>query len=180
MIDRQAMKSAQAIADSIVRDFSPITVLDVGCGTGALLQSLALKKVQGVGLEYSEAALKYCRARSLDVRKFNLETEQSMQFDNSFDLVVSLEVAEHLPEQVADRFIDLLCRYGQAVIFTAAPPGQGGKGHLNEQPHEYWIEKFSQRSYNYDETLSMRWRTEWKQKGVSAWYSRNLMIFWAQ
>jgi SAM-dependent methyltransferase len=174
-IDATAVQSAEVMADSIVRDFTPRTALDVGCGTGALLELLSRKGVVCAGLEYADAALAYCRARALDVRKFDVESAQPL--GRQYDVVISTEVAEHLPATLADRFVDLLCAHGRIVVFTAATPGQGGMDHVNEQPHEYWIAKFSERGFVYERERSMQWRDAWTQKGTAWWYSKNLMVF---
>ena len=87
------------------------------------------------GLEYSEAALKCCRSRKLSAQKFDLETDV-FNGDRAFDLAVSMEVAEHLPQTCADRYIDLLARLSPVIVFTAAPPGQRGTLILtNNHPH---------------------------------------------
>jgi hypothetical protein len=64
-----------------------------------------------------------------------------------FDVVQSLEVAEHLPRSRASEFIGTLTAHGPLVVFSAAVPGQGGEHHINEQPLEYWREKFRERGY---------------------------------
>jgi cyclopropane fatty-acyl-phospholipid synthase-like methyltransferase len=177
MADREALRSAEPIAESIVSDLAPQTVLDIGCGTGALLRALRARGVGGTGLEYSEAALTYCRARRLDVHKFDLETGRLPAIAARFDVVVSTEVAEHLPAHLANRFVDLIAQHGLRIVFTAATPGQGGVDHVNEQPHAYWIEKFAQLGFRYDEPASLRWRAAWTAKEIAWWYSQNLMLF---
>ena len=43
----------------------------------------------------------------------------------------------------ADTFVQNLVRHASgAILFSAAPPGQGGEFHVNEQPYEYWRGKF--------------------------------------
>jgi cyclopropane fatty-acyl-phospholipid synthase-like methyltransferase len=176
-IDRDALSSAGPIATSILRDFAPKTLLDVGCGTGAILATLAAGGVDVTGLEYSKVALNYCRRRGLNVLKYDLESPNSLSIWSRFDLVISMEVAEHLRQDVADRFVDALTSYGDVIVFTAATPGQGGRDHVNEQPHEYWIEKFSNREFHYALDRSLVWRKEWEDQGVASWYFRNLMLF---
>ena len=124
-IEGPAVGSAKGIASSIFNDLKAIRVIDVGCGTGALLEALRDRGCEVFGLEYSEAALKYCRSRRLSVAKFDLEKDV-FNVNRTFDVAVSMEVAEHLPEMVADRYVDLLTRLSQVVVLTAAPPGQGG------------------------------------------------------
>ena len=95
-----------------------------------------------------------------------------------FDVAVSMEVAEHIPESRADRYMDLLARAGRAVVFTAAPPGQGGNDHVNERPSEYWIAKFADRGFRLDGELTRSWRDHWRRsEHVRGWYHQNLMVF---
>lgn len=172
--------SAVVIANSIARDFAPRTVLDVGCGSGAVLAELAARGIDVAGLEYSHAALDHCLKRGLRVYRFDLESGKLPPVTGDFDLVLSLEVAEHLPSSVAGQFVDLLTTKGSRVAFTAATPGQGGTDHVNEQPHEYWIEQFDKRGFAYAGELSSSWRKEWEGHGVAWWYCRNLMVFEAR
>jgi SAM-dependent methyltransferase len=176
-VEGPAVRSAGRIADSIIDAFKATCVVDVGCGTGALLEALRDKGCKVFGLEYAEAALGYCRARRLDVAKFDLE--RNVFDDNrTFDVAVSMEVAEHLPETAADRYVDLLTRLSPVVVFTAAPPGQGGDDHVNEQPPSYWISKFERRDFEHAAEMSQRWRERWRAAGdVESWYYKNIMIF---
>jgi 2-polyprenyl-3-methyl-5-hydroxy-6-metoxy-1,4-benzoquinol methylase len=176
VVEDGAARSAEIMAASIRREFAPRTVVDVGCGTGALLDAMRSQGIGVAGFEYSEAALELCRMRGLDVIKVDFERDV-LDFKETFDVAVSVEVAEHLPGSVADRYVDLLTSLSEVVVLTAAPPGQGGTDHVNEQPQAYWIAKFAARSFLHVEELSARWRDEWKAGGVAGWYYRNVMVF---
>ena len=138
----EAMRtSAQGIAVSIRERLPAVRhVVDVGCGSGSILEALREQKISGVGLEYAEAALDLCRGKSIEVRKFDIESGEKIPL--RADLVLSTEVAEHLPERCADAYVDLLAEIADTVLMTAAVPGQGGADHVNEQPNDYWIKKF--------------------------------------
>jgi len=165
-VEGPAVSSAEAISQSILLDLRPNTIVDVGCGTGALLEALRRRGCQVLGLEYSEAALRYCRSRDLDVRKFDLERD-TLADDRTFDV-----------EKISGHYVALLARLSSVVVFTAAPPGQGGHDHVNEQPPSYWISKFQALGFAYDEELSRLWRESWREKAVVAyWYFQNVMIF---
>lgn len=116
----------------------------------------------------------------MDVTKFDLERDMLSKGFKA-DVVVSTEVAEHLPEQCADRFVGILCAIANKVVMTAAEPGSmqatGDLSHVNEQPKEYWIEKFVDKGFKYDEDISDRFRTQWKESEVSPWFVRGLMVF---
>jgi len=151
------------------------TLLDAGCGTGALLAQLKQNGFKLRGLEYSDAGIASCRERGLHVEKFDLESEEAIE--GSWDLTVSFEVAEHLPESMADNYVRVITQFSPVVIMSAATVGQGGKDHVNEQPHEYWIAKMRRRSFDYDEETSHQVRAEWAENGVAPWYVNNAMIF---
>lgn len=177
-VDGAALSSMPVMVDTILREFAPDTVMDVGCGTGAMLMELAQRDCKVQGLEYSEAALKICRDRGLTVTQMDFENDAlDPSLKKAFDLVVSTEVAEHLPEDIADAYVKLLASLADRVIFTAATPGQGGTDHVNEQSNAYWTGKFAKLGFEYDEATSMAWRGEWRDSGkVASWYADNLMI----
>lgn len=176
-LDARLEKSFQVIAKSIVTVFSPKSVVDVGCGPGVLL--LALKR-QGVvcrGLEYSSTALNMCHQKGLDVTRFDIEHD-ILPKDFKADVVVSTETAEHLPEYCADRFVGTLCAIADNVVMTAAGPlFLGNSSHVNEQPKEYWIDKFANKGFKHNEGISAQFRTEWKEADVCPWFVQNLMVF---
>lgn len=175
VIDPTAAISAPVMADSLVRFFSPKSAVDVGCGTGQLLMALAKHGVSVRGLEFARTALAICRERGLEVQPFDLEKEQAI--DWKADLVVSTEVAEHLPAKCAERYVDLICGMADNLFITAATPGSGGTDHANEQPNSYWIEKITRRGFGYLEGQSMKWRDEWKAAGIQEWYWKSAMAF---
>jgi SAM-dependent methyltransferase len=176
-VDKHAQRSARAMAQSIVADFAPARVVDVGCGTGALLAELQSLGVEVGGLEYAEAALDCCRGRGVNVTRVDLEGVVGTDVIGRCDVAVSQEVAEHLPGRVAGQLVELLCRAERAVVFGAARPGQGGTDHVNEQPLEYWTARFEQNGFACDEERTARWRQSWIERDVSWYYCQNLLVF---
>ena len=176
--EASATFDAGIIADSLIAEFSPTSCLDVGCGNGALLAALSARGVRSVeGLEYSDAAIERCRRRGVTVQKFNLKRGLAVEAREPVDLVTSFEVAEHLPAGAADRLVRLLTASGAPLVMSAAHPGQGGRGHLNEQPREYWIAKVESRGLVYDRALSAAFAASWENGGASSWYWQNVIAF---
>ena len=91
-----------------------------------------------------------------------------------FDLVQSLEVAEHLPAHLADRFVADLVAHGDVILFSAAVPHQGGEHHVNEQPPEYWRRRFADRGYAAYDWLRPQLRHD---RRVERWYRFNSVIY---
>ncbi|MEM7412879.1 MAG: methyltransferase domain-containing protein [Myxococcota bacterium] len=177
VVDRYMRNSAPSIADSIMRDFAPTKVVDVGCGSGLLLQALQGRGASCQGFEYSLAGIEVCKSRGLEVTRFDIETDAPPSV--RADLAISTEVAEHLPASCADRLVDFLAAISDQIAFTAAEPtgGPPGTDHVNEQPRAYWIEKFEKRGYKLDAETAGRWQREWEQAGVTPCYSNTIMVF---
>lgn len=176
-VESDALRSRETMAESIVSDLRPRRLIDVGCGTGALLDAIRARGVETMGLEYSDAGIELCRQRQLKVNQFNILKDSAPKQCLGQDVAISFEVAEHLPESGADRFVDLLCSLAPTVVASAATPGQGGNEHLNEQPRSYWIDKFAARGFRFDEELSSNWSKLWHAKGVAWFYATNVMVF---
>jgi hypothetical protein len=91
------------------------------------------------------------------------------------DIACCFEVAEHLAPDLGDRLVAFLCGLGATIIFTAAPPGQGGDGHINEQRQSYWRERFASHGYTVNINAADGLATEMAE--ITAWYlRRNLMV----
>ncbi len=173
----QMHQSAVVIADTIVETFQPRSVIDIGCGFGEVLNQFALRGVDAKGADLSTAALEKCKSRGLTVRRLDLENPVDIP-DWRADVVISTEVAEHLPERFADHYVSVLCALSaRAVVMTGAPPGQGGTDHVNEQPYSYWIGKFEQVGMTYSSDITEYLRFEWSKRDVEWTRARNVMVF---
>ena len=100
--------------------------------------------------------------------------ETSLDLGRRFDLVISLEVAEHLPENAADTFVDSLVQHGDVILFSATIPFQGGHGHINEQWPGYWAEKFLGHGYRATDVLRPM---IWGDETVFWWLRQNTLLF---
>ena len=137
------VQAANEIVPALIDIFHPHSVLDFGCGIGTFLsvfKRLGVNDVLGVDGPWVDQHMleKYLASNEFleaDLRHF-------VRMSRNFDLVISLEVAEHLDERHADVFLDSITAAGDTIVFSAAIPGQGGQNHLNEQPLSYWIQKF--------------------------------------
>jgi len=95
-------------------------------------------------------------------------------FDCSgYDLALCLEVGEHLPEASASLLVAGLCG-APVVLFSAATPGQGGEGHINEQPHEWWDALFAQHGYHGSDEVRRAFTGD---ERVASFYQWNLTLY---
>jgi len=168
-----ALKSAEAIIPVVLNYIKPRSVLDVGCGIGAWLS--VWKKngitdifgVDGTYVDTSRLMMDQSLFRGADL-------EKGFSVDKKYDLVSCLEVAEHLHEEFAESFIQLLCSAGDVILFSAAIPGQEGTQHYNEQYPEYWKILFKKSGFIAVDCL----RTQlWNCSDISWWYRQNILFF---
>lgn len=166
-------RSAEIIVP-IVLELLPVrSIVDVGCGQGvwlAAFQKFDVEDVLGIDGDYVDRG-----ALAIPSSCFR-PVDLSLPFtvERTFDLAVSLEVAEHLPPESAAGFVESLTRLAPAVLFSAAIPFQGGTNHVNEQWPEYWAGLF--REYGYLPVDVIR-RRVWKNESVEWWYAQNTLLF---
>jgi SAM-dependent methyltransferase len=170
-----ASRSARILVPLIMKFVRGIgSVVDVGCGTGVWLASFKDAGVPRVlGLD-GGAAAEHSQLE-IEPEEFlaaNLET--NIDIDESFDLCLCLEVAEHLTERAATVIVRNICKLSDIVVFSAAIPGQGGSHHINERWPSYWAELFA--AAGYEVLDSIRGRI-WNDARVEWWYRQNLLIF---
>ena len=154
--------------DRIVSLAQPETILDVGCGTGRTTAYLHKLGFHVLGVEASRIAIRSSDRPDLI---YNHDLRLPLDLNQLFDLVWCFEVAEHIHPKFVETFVDNLTRHSKLVAISAAPPGQGGEGHFNEQPQTYWAQKFADRGYG----LHIEWTTALQQ--IDEFYSKNMMVF---
>ena len=159
---------------AIVHSALPVhSVLDVGCAQGVWLaawRDAGVSDYLGVDGDYVDP-----RGLRIDPARFLArDLAEPIDLGRSFDLVQSLEVAEHLPADCAETFVDSLVRHAPIVLFSAATPGQGGEHHVNEQPFEYWREKFRRRGYQPVDCIRPQIGGD---RRIAPWYRYNAFLY---
>ena len=135
--------SAAAIVPALLRWFPARAVVEFGCGTGNLLATFAAHGAADVlGVDGDHVPRDLLRIPPARFRAADLLTLR--EAGRTFDIACSLEFAEHLPPSRAAGFVALLAAAAPVVLFSAAVPGQGGRGHVNEQPQSYWARLFAE------------------------------------
>jgi len=161
--------SAAVVVPLVTNQLNPRTVVDVGCGEGWWARAFA-----DVGCDVLGIDGPWMSGDRTHIPYYTHDLAKSVPNTiGRFDLAVSLEVAEHLPPGRAESFVTDLCRLADVVLFSAAIPGQGGAGHLNEQPAAYWAALFDANDYMVSGAL--RWMI-WDNPKVENWYRQNLLV----
>jgi len=141
------VKSAEVIADIINQRFKPRRIVDLGAGCGVYSHRFATRDVDVLAVDGVLPPAEHSYPVAIQAR------DLTVPFDNiwgAFDLALCLEVAEHIPEPLADAFLDNLLRFSDRLILSAAQPNQGGHHHVNEQPKRYWVAKLAAKGFSYN------------------------------
>ncbi len=168
-----SLNSARVIVPMMIDLVKPQSVVDVGCGVGgwlAVFQEQGVKDIQGIDGAYVNRAMLAIPAD----RFMEYDLQQPLQLERRFDLVMSLEVAEHLPPETAKTFVESLVKLGKVVLFSAAVPYQAGVHHVNEQWQDYWAQLFQQHGYVPVDYVRGR---VWQNPDVAWWYAQNVLIY---
>lgn len=127
----------------------PKSYLDVGSGDGAMVNVAEKLGVEVNGLDQLPRP-NHPKLLQVDLRKLT-------DLGSLYDLVTSIETAEHIEPEYANVFLDTITRHARhRVVFTAAMPGQQGHGHVNLHDAYYWREKFYRRGFDYNEPDTLR------------------------
>lgn len=171
---RRTVTAARRILDRALEVLPPVrSTVDVGCGVGTWLVELQRREITNVhGYE----------GDWVDTQQLAIATECFSHHDLTtpipapaakYDLALSLEVAEHLPESAADTFVGSLTGLSDFVLFSAAIPGQGGRHHINEQWIEYWLALFERRDYVGLDVIRDH---IWHDREIDTWYKQNVIL----
>ena len=172
-INQGSLRSARIVLPLVSRYFTVRSVVDFGAGQGAWLRAwedLGTADVTGLDGEYVDRGALLIPAP----RFVAADLTKPIRLNRTFDLVQSLEVAEHLPASAAATFIDNLVAHGNVILFSAAAPGQGGEHHVNERPYSSWRDLFHERQYT---ALDMLRPFIARDVRVEPWYRYNSFVF---
>lgn len=148
---------ARRLGNALWRYFAPKSVVDVGCGPGAVLWGIDGREVLLVGLEHPAVLDMFRQSPDLWLPyamlfPIDLEDPRSFPYAGTapFDLAISLETAEHVSPKAGDDLVRLLTELSDTVVWSAAIPGQGGDHHIHEQPLEFWERQFKELGFDID------------------------------
>lgn len=143
----------KSVALHIKEEFNPSTVLDAGCAMGYLVEALRDIGIEAYGVDVSRYAIEHVRE---DIKPYcavgSISAPLPSSFPKHFDLVVTIEVLEHMYAEEGEKAIQNLCKITSTVLFSSSPDGYEEPTHVNVQKREYWASIFASNSF-YDQIM---------------------------
>lgn len=164
--------SAKGVIPAVLEFVEPKTVLDVGCGVGTWTAEFLSRGIDAYGIDGD-----YVDRRQLRIppdRFQGVDLSKPFDLGRRFDMVVTLEVAEHLPQESARGFVASLIRHSDLILFSAAIPTQTGVHHVNEQWPTYWRDLFREQGYEVKDCIRPR---IWDNSNIQVCYRQNSLFF---
>jgi len=168
-MDQEERPFAQRLAQWIQANW-PGSTTDLGAGTGVYVEELRQLNRPAQGYDITDP----------QPRPDLVRTASLLDVTDPADLVLCLEVAEHIDQNLSNEVITSVtrnCRPGGWIIWSAAQPGQGGVGHINCQPPRYWREL----AQNHGLLPRPDWEHQlhqWITSGYHmGWFARNRQIW---
>ena len=146
------------------------TVVDFGCGLGDYAKAFKADgyKVEAYDGNPSTETLSGGIGKVLDLSK-------PFYLGKKFDVVLSLEVGEHIPKEFEDQFIDNITKHAKKhLIISWAVVGQGGDGHVNCANNDYIIGQIVDRGFKHNGKDSQTIRDA---ATNASWFSYTIMVF---
>lgn len=185
-----SVRNAPLLAAPVLLEYPHArTFIDVGCGSGGFAAEFQRRGLKVLAFEHSPRGRKIAKTLGVDARPFDVGDADTIDpsalaglagAGGRADLVLSTEVAEHVPPHLADAFVRFIVSCGDSIVFTADQPkgnAPRGVGQINEQPIAYWIAKFQALGYRHDVARTQRIGDILRSNGASYYLHENLAVF---
>lgn len=134
-------------AAKIASHIEPTTVLDAGCAFGLLVESLRARGMEADGIDISEYAL----TQAADsIKPFLRQGSIAAPLHRRYDLIVCIEVVEHMPQGEAELAIANFCEHSDDILFSSSPHDFTEATHINVHPVDYWAALFATHGFYRD------------------------------
>ncbi len=166
------------IAEAILKQYGPKSIIEFGCGNGDLSKALANADIAVTAID-GYATPDFSGYDNITFYKIDLSDPIALgnflaTQNQKFDVAICMEVAEHLDPDVSKALIDSLTCAADVVIFSAAVPGQDGEGHINCRSRSYWHVQFEKNNFLLKDSIRSQIRNNEK---VGRWYALNTVDY---
>ncbi|OGO28940.1 MAG: hypothetical protein A2Z16_05045 [Chloroflexi bacterium RBG_16_54_18] len=174
------------ISEHIAHEIKPGTVLDAGCAMGFLVENLRKRGISAFGIDASEFAIQNVHP---EIQPYCWVGSISEAFPQKYDLIVCIEVLEHLNPGDIENTIKNLCEYCDKMLFSSSPDDYKEATHQSVQPVENWVTFFAKYGFfhdlDYDATYITPWAMLFRRQSITSeqlilHYERKVYRLWKE
>tara|TARA_R110000765_G_scaffold9042_3_gene28564 strand:- start:16797 stop:17375 length:579 start_codon:yes stop_codon:yes gene_type:complete len=146
-----------------------LSVADFGCGDASYVRAFASVGISIFAVDGNPHTPRITGGLG-EVQNLALPLDTKL----NYDVVLSLEVGEHIPPEFEQVFIDNLCNTArQQIVMSWAVEGQVGHGHVNCRNNDYIISELTRRGWIYDDEATSSFRAA----SSLSWFPNSLLVF---
>lgn len=135
-------------AQRIQADIAPKTVLDIGCAFGYVVKYLRELGVEAWGIDTSSYAVSQADESIRPYLRVSSACDPLPEdMPQKYDLVLNIEVLEHLSMEDGETAIKRMCGYADTIIFSSTGDDFAEPSHINVQQPSYWVTKFAKQGF---------------------------------
>ncbi len=140
-----AAKTPGALADEIIRSLTPRHVFDAGCGDGSLIEAFWDRGIEARGRDLSPGILSHVRP---GIRSYCEAGSITAPFPAGQDLILCIEVLQHMPESEASDAIGAMTAAADHVLFASSPRDFSEPAPVNVRPVIHWLKLFGEAGFS--------------------------------
>lgn len=159
----------EGLANKLADLFEKKSVVDLGCGLGWYCPIISKKSKK---CDQYDGSVNIEEVTNGKVKYLNLA--EKINFNCNYDIVMSLEVAEHIPKEFEEVYVNNLVKCSrEGILITWSRIGQGGHFHVNNKNREDVMKLFESKGYKYQNEITERL----KNSTQVDWLKSNILYF---
>jgi hypothetical protein len=152
----------------------PQSLGDIGCGLGEYCKIFKEEFKWACVVGYEGTDVSKINGSYDYIYRCDLTKKDSPNIFRPFELVLCIEVGEHIPQEHEAVFLDNLVRCSMKwIVMSWAPPGQRGTGHVNPQEQKHVVWEMKKRGFDLVEEKTGKLR----ESADFSYLKRNLLVF---
>lgn len=170
----------------LLQELQPQTVLDAGCAKGFFVEMLRKRGIEAYGVDISEYAISEVDE---SIKPYCWVGSVAEPFPQRYDLIVCIEVLEHMTQWEAEKAVENLCAHADDIIFSSTPFDYREATHFNVHSPEYWSSLFARhgffRDVDFDATFITPWSIRFQRRKdalprIIRDYERKYWLLWKE
>lgn len=161
----------KGLSNELAKLFKDKTVVDLGCGLGWYCPIISKESKQ---CDQYDGSVNIEELTNGKVKYLNLA--DPIKFQCGYDVVMSLEVAEHIPKIYEEIYVNNLIKCSKKdILITWSRIGQSGHFHVNNKNREDVIKLFESKGFKYKHDISTRLKNV-----TTIWWLKNNILYFTK